>query len=368
MYTTKEVLKYPKTRSTLERRTEPYWCQIVRGVALGYNSNGGSWTVRKYHQGQYYREYLGISDDIEGGLSFSEASKKAIKFLPQKRSPTVAQAWENYLAHLKLHGKDLNTPTIYYNRHIRPTLGELELARVTLPVLEKWLQSLISRLKNDEMRVRQDTANRIVTVLKAILNKAFKDGLIDSDLAWRRLERFKGVGRSRIRVLSDEEIQAVLKVSHSSFRKLFLAALFTGCRYSELSRLEKSDFDGRGITVKISKTKQSRYIPLNKEGIEFFTKYSLPLRTERGHRWANNTDKKYLAWIKKNTGITFRLHALRHTFATRLLNNGAHPSVVAKLLGHTSTKMVEKHYGHLYEETLRSNIEQYLGRIQNAER
>jgi hypothetical protein len=42
-----------------------------------------------------------------------------------------------------------------------------------------------------------------------------------------------------------------------------------------------------------------------------------------------------------------QLHVLRHTWASLTVMNGAPLLVVAKNLGHSSTRMVEKHYGHL---------------------
>lgn len=362
LYTTKDMLKSPKARAELPKRKDPYWHQVVRGVSLGYNSQGGSWTVRKYLDGRYHRDLLGLSDDHEGGISFTDACKRCVKYTPVPRAHTLGHAWDNYYRWLTLHGKDLKTPASYYRAHISSQLKDLELTKVTLPVLEKWQSGVISRLTNDDMDVRRDTANRITTVLKAILNKAFHDGLIDTDLPWRRLQRFKGVGNARVRVLSQEEINKVLQIAHPAFRNLFLAGLFTGCRYSELGALEHHDFDGTGIYVRKPKSKKSRHIPLNEEGRKFFSKTRLPLTTMRGERWSPNGDKKYLRRVQRETGIIFGFHALRHTYATRLLNNGAHPSVVAKLLG-VQLKMIEKHYGHLYDITLKSNVEDYLGKV-----
>jgi integrase len=40
-------------------------------------------------------------------------------------------------------------------------------------------------------------------------------------------------------------------------------------------------------------------------------------------------------------------HGLRHTYASHAVMNGAPLLVVAKNLGHSDTRMVERHYGHL---------------------
>jgi integrase len=56
-------------------------------------------------------------------------------------------------------------------------------------------------------------------------------------------------------------------------------------------------------------------------------------------------------------GITdFHFHDLRHTFATRLVQNGADLYKVQKLLGHKSIVMTQQ-YAHHYPESLRSNVE-----------
>lgn len=363
MSTTKDVLKSKSKRRELEKRDSPYWVQIVRGTSLGYNSLGGTWSVRKYHRGKYESEKLGASDDHEGGITFYEASRLAVRHNFTSKSPKLSLAWKNYERYLVTHGKHIQSASAFYKLHIGPQLGHLELSKLTLSLLEDWKHELLLRLTNPDVKIRRDSANRIITVLKAMLNRAYQEGLVGSDAAWRRLKRFQGVGRARVRVLSDAEISTVLTHSQPAFKALFLAALYTGGRYSELARLMPEDFDGHGVHIRESKSGKPRYVPLTEEGKEFFRKTELPLLTTTGVLWTTNTTQKYVLRIERETGVSFRMHNLRHTYATRLLNNGAHPSVVSKLLGHSGTKMVEKHYGHLFEKTIRENVERYFGSI-----
>jgi integrase len=51
------------------------------------------------------------------------------------------------------------------------------------------------------------------------------------------------------------------------------------------------------------------------------------------------------------------VHDLRHTAAALMLRHGMTPYEVAKILGHSSVRMVEERYGHLYEHELQSKIE-----------
>jgi hypothetical protein len=43
----------------------------------------------------------------------------------------------------------------------------------------------------EAIRARRSTANRLLTVLKAALNRAFRDGRVASDEAWRKVKRFR---------------------------------------------------------------------------------------------------------------------------------------------------------------------------------
>ena len=63
--------------------------------------------------------------------------------------------------------------------------------------------------------------------------------------------------------------------------------------------------------------------------------------------------------------ITF--HGLRHTWASLSVMGGMPLMVVAKNLGHVSTRMVEKHYGHLAPSYIADAIRQYAPRFGKVE-
>jgi integrase len=66
----------------------------------------------------------------------------------------------------------------------------------------------------------------------------------------------------------------------------------------------------------------------------------------------------------QKAGVTdFHFHDLRHTFATRLVQNGQDLYKVQKLLGHKSIVMTQR-YAHHYPESLRSSVE-VLDRVTN---
>jgi len=90
--------------------------------------------------------------------------------------------------------------TLTNERHdtILPTLGPRRVADLTTVQVRGWRDSLVSsELDADDQRHAKDTANRVLTILKAALNRAWRDGRVTDDLAWRRVEPFEGVGEGR---------------------------------------------------------------------------------------------------------------------------------------------------------------------------
>ena len=56
-------------------------------------------------------------------------------------------------------------------------------------------------------------------------------------------------------------------------------------------------------------------------------------------------------------------HELRHTYASMLVNRGCLLAVVAQQLGHSDTRMVEKHYAHLAPNTVRDEVLKAMPRL-----
>src|SRR6185437_7378540 len=107
-------------------------------------------------------------------------------------------------------------------------------------------------------------ANRVLTILKAALNHAWNAGQVATDDAWRRVKPFKGVEKARVRYLSTAECLRLVNACEAAFRNLVRAALLTGCRYSELTRLHVADFyaDAGVVTVRNSKAGKPRHVIL----------------------------------------------------------------------------------------------------------
>ena len=113
-------------------------------------------------------------------------------------------------------------------------------------------------------RRRRDTANRTLTPLKAALNWAREHRLHDDDTAWKLVKPYRGTTSARIRFLSPADQQRLLDAAEGDLRDLVAAALMTGARFGELSRLQLQDFDVTNGSVFIAESKsgKARHVPL----------------------------------------------------------------------------------------------------------
>ncbi len=163
---------------------------------------------------------------------------------------------------------------------------------------------------------------------------------------------------ARVRYLQIDEAQRLIHASDPEFRALVRAALATGARYSELANLRVADFnpDAGTVQVRASKSGKGRHIVLTEEGIRQFdglcagrTAIGWILLKGDGSKWLKSHQTRPMREACVRAGITplASFHALRHTYASLSIMGGAPLLVVATNLGHSDTRMVEKHYGHL---------------------
>jgi integrase len=379
-------------RRRLQIRGKPYYRAIERGLHLGYRRLGGgagTWVARHYIGGQSYEvQKIGIADDVSDAdgvavLDFWQAQEAARKAMVErahrahgKHGPiTVGDAMDEYLSYLD-HNKKSGADARYRDRAlIRPALGKIEVAKLTADHLCKWMVDMAktpARLRTreglkqqyaaldnaDAKRRRKVSANRTLIILKAGLNRAWREGKVASNAAWSRVEPFENVNTARIRYLTVAEAQRLINACDPDFRLLVQAALETGARLGELVALEVHDFnpDTGTLAIRQSKSGKSRHIVLTEEGAAFFSQAcagrpgsaTMLLRAD-GQPWGRSQQGLLMAAACKRGKITppINFHGLRHTWASLAVMAGVPLMVVAKNLGHRDTRMVEIHYGHL---------------------
>jgi integrase len=273
---------------------------------------------------------------------------------------------------------------------IEPELGGRLINDLTFSDLSRWHQALANapaRLRTkakathrnvrvveaddtEGRRARRATANRTLSVVKAGLSLAYREGRAASDDAWRRVKPFQKADAPRVRYLTDPEAVRLTNACPPPLRRLVTAALLTGCRYSELTGLVASDFDAHNASLQIRQAKAGRRtVPLTDDAKRFFTQVSagkagdaVILLRDDGHPWGKSQVFRPLreACTAAKIAPAISFHILRHTFASRLLMKGVPMAVVAAALGNTEA-ICARHYAHMAKSYIADAIRAHAG-------
>jgi integrase len=383
-----------------------WWVSLSPGCALGYRKGpkGGVW-LAKLVRGDFRRETtLGPADDVfdpDGVLAidYTDAQARARKWfreITQPTSPasayTVDNASADYLTWFRDNGrKSIKETETTINAFILPRLGDQVVMQLTPARLRRWhgeIAAAAPRLRTrngraqrirdtaddpEAPRRRRASANRILTVLKALLNHAWREALgdkgqrlVSSDEGWRSVTPFPEADVARVRYLDRDECRRLVNASPEPLRSLVRAALFTGARYGELTRMQVADFhrDSGTLLVRTSKAGEVRHIELTAEGLEFFRGATIGrvgdelLFHRDGVAWGKSHQQRPLSEACRAAKVlpAASFYTLRHTYASLMVMDDVPRMVVAKNLGHADTRMVDKHYGHLATNYIREAI------------
>lgn len=396
-------LETPTARLRLKTGRQPHWQSLgPGGCHLGYQRKPGEpdgrWLFRRYAGGgnKYKVTALGRADDKQPAngrttLSFVQAhsAARAMGDVPDAGKVyrlTVRQAMSLYMEHKLALGQSVADVKSRGSAYILPALGDHIVSELTAERLRKWLSNIANSpaqkrptakgklqfypeaTTDEAIRKRKVSANRILIMLKAILNHAFDEGQVTNRDAWgRKLKAFPGVDQARTRYLTVAEAQRLMNACPPDFRALVRAGLESGARYSELGRLEVSDFnpDAGTLHIRKSKTNRARFILLTPQGSEFFRKHcagkpgSARMFTKAdGSVWQKDAQDQPMRDACAAATIEPRLgfHQLRHTWASLSVMNGMPLLLVARNLGHTDIKQVQKTYAHLAPDYMAQQI------------
>jgi integrase len=303
---------------------------------------------------------------------------------PASRSITVAQAAAEWLAYVKLEGRERATVEGYRQHvdlHINPRLGRERLAKLTTPRINKFRDELLA--KGSRL-----LAKKVLTSLKALLKDAQRRGNVAQNVARdvsigidKRDKRKLKVG---VDIPTPDEIKRILGAATGRLRPLLLTAVFTGLRASELRGLRWEDVDLKRGELHV-RQRADRYnaigrpkshsgertIPLGPIVVNTLREWKLvcpkgnhglvfPASGGRIEHHKNLV--RALAPALIAAGVTNKagklkytgLHALRHFYASWCINRSedgglALPAkLVQERLGHASIVMTMDRYGHLF--------------------
>jgi integrase len=221
-------------------------------------------------------------------------------------------------------------------RKLIDALGpDTPLARITRKDIDTWLSSLA---------VANTSKNVYLRHLRAAFNQA---------AVWGYLKEspLKGVKEQRelaapLRFLTQEEIARLLAAEPDPrFKLLWQFYLLTGVRRGEALQVQAKDIDWprRLITVRDTKHKRPVYIRITPALEPILA--ALP-QVGRLFPWGADFVSHHFHATAARAGLDFRLHDLRHTFASFLVMSGVDLFTVQKLLNHSEIKTTQR-YAHL---------------------
>lgn len=254
-----------------------------------------------------------------------------------------------------------------WDRHILPSLGKRRLPGLTT--------SDFDRLHADVSVTAPIQANRVIAGVRHALNKAVRWGLIDRNPA-AGVAQNKENGRQRY-LNKDELARFVAAVASRGDRPSALALKFillTGCRRGEALGATWDQFDlNEGTWTKPgSQTKQRRLhrVPLSKAARETLQRAAMDgaryVFPGRNGRPLVELKKMFQAVCKDANISNFRIHDLRHTYASYVASRGAEIGTLSKLLGHSQLSTTMR-YAHFLDEALRAATNLMANEIDQGE-
>lgn len=340
-----------------------------RGFLLEVRKSGRKTWYQRYQDARGRQRQFKIGPvDV---LSIDQARRKGRAVLaeallgpdPQARrqemrdTPTLAElVRDRYLPHAKSTNRSWKTDETMLRVHILPAIGRLTIDRIGSDDIATVVSTMQANGK------APGTCNRVIVLLRYIFNLAKKWNVPGvSANPTHGMALAPDVQRQRF--LTPDETRRLLAALDADDNTLAANAikllLLTGGRRNEIThaKWDYIDWERRTLLVPLAESGKPRTIALSCAAIALLE--SLP-RIEGNQyifpspRTGRPAPSLFMPWdrIRRRAGLNdLRLHDLRHSFASFLVNKGVSLYVVQGLLGHTQVRMTQR-YAHLAPQTL----------------
>lgn len=360
-------------RATPRAVKETFFCEAITGFVLEARPGGGATYGLRYKDDYGRQRQYKIANAAD--VTFAEAKREAIRVKgrvsvgnnPQEERksnraiPTLNELSERYLDFARNSKKSHDIDERYLRLHLLPRFGTLHLDQLRQEEIVEWLNGKVRE------GYAQATVNRWQVILSCMLRLARQwnvpgaeanplEGVRQRDPN-NRVERYLNPAETR-------RLQRAVEESENPMLKYIVALLLlTGARKRELldGRWAEIDLDRKVWRIPTSKTGKPRHCPLSEDAIAvlrqvprfgdcpFIVPNPSTLRPFRSF---------FRSWdtARRAAGLSdVRVHDLRHSCASALVNSGQSLYVVAKVLGHAQTRTTER-YAHLDSAVLLSAV------------
>ncbi|WP_308620195.1 tyrosine-type recombinase/integrase [uncultured Desulfovibrio sp.] len=274
-----------------------------------------------------------------------------------------------YLPNIKVRKRSWQIDERIARQYLSPVFGHRVLSEIARCEVEDWLSGLLER------GLAPSSCNRFLAVFKTICSFAEARSFLDPGTSpCNGVSSFR-LHAQRERYLSQSEAQQLAKRLEQSNRPEALALrllLLTGARKSEIlkAQWENVSFEQRLLTVPLSKSGKPRHIVLSDAAIAVIR--AIPRKAGiswlfPGHAEGKPLSDLYLFWkkLRNELGLNaLRIHDLRHTFASFLVNSGHSLYEVQKMLGHADPRTTMR-YAHLGQASLLAAAEMVGNLVRN---
>jgi len=237
---------------------------------------------------------------------------------------------------------------------LQDALGNIHIRTLTTAKFDTFKSKCLAR------GAKPQTVNGYLRQIKAALAYALDEGLIDKKPKIKMIKEDKQDVSERI--ISPDKLDAIIAAAHEDdpmFGKYLTFLLWTGSRRREGLGLEwqNCDFNKNTALLTQTKGKRNRRVPLMRPVINALE----PMKKDLGlvfPKWHPDTASHWFHEIAKKCGVDARLHDLRHSAATYMLDSGMDMRVVQQILGHAhlSTTMI---YSHVLDKVMAREVQKF---------
>ena len=327
---------------------------------------------KRYYCSFRYTDYAGKRKQVkkEGFTRATDAKQYEAEFL-QKRKGSLSMSFKAFCEVYLNERKDKLKPTTFLikkcmlDKWLIPFFSETPISYIDSPMVLSWQNKLLTHDPALSPTYIKSCQNQLVALFN-YANRYY--GLVQNPARTAGTIGKSKAGRLDFWTIAEyKQFMEKLKPD-KRLHMFFELAFYSGCRRGELLALTVSDFDGSAININKSlatiagkkiilppKTpKSNRVVTLPPKVATHLQEYiNSMVEPQPGERLFESLNKDILLKTIKRTATAaglkpIRIHDLRHSHASMLIELGFPPLVVSERLGHESVKTTLEIYSHIY--------------------